>query len=227
MAGRGHDGGGNLRWLLTYADMITLLLAFFIILYATSKTDSQKYQQLVEAIRYAFGIKASTSRIADTGLGGEKPLLAPDLMTQLQEEITKSLEPEIQQGGVQVEKTEKGIVLRFQDAIFFELGRADLTEEARGILGKVAPILKRIENPIEVEGHTDSLPIRSPLFPSNWELSTARATAVIRHLIGVYGVSPLRLTARGFGEYKPLVPNDPVRGAPQNRRVEIHILRQP
>jgi len=216
-----------MRWLLTYADMITLLLAFFVIMYAISKTDSAKYQQLILSIQQAFGIQPASSRIANTGLGGEKVLLAPDAMAKLQEELSRSLEPEIQGGQVQVERTEKGILLRFQDAIFFELGKADLTEEARRILGKVAPVLKAIPNPIEVEGHTDSLPIRSSLFPSNWELSTARATAVVRHLIEVHGLSPLRLAARGFGEYKPLVPNDPVLGTPRNRRVEIYILRQP
>lgn len=228
MAGGGREGNA-LRWVLTYGDLVTLLLAFFIVIYAISTTDPHKYQQVVISIKRGFGIKleGGTSLIAGSGMGGEKLLPFPDTNTALQETLSESLEQEILEGTVEVVQTEKGILLRLREEMFFELGRAGLTEQSKRILDKVAPALTQIPNAIEVEGHTDSLPIHSPHFPSNWELSAARATAVIRYLVEDYGVSPLRLAARGFGEFKPLVPNDPVRGTPKNRRVEIYILGQP
>ena len=223
MSGGGHNSGGNLRWLLTYADMITLLLAFFVILYAISKVDLKKYESLATSLRGAFNTTAPYP-ISTKGGGGERLLPKPDLVFQVVQQLREHLGEDLREGRVQIERTPDAIILRFQDAILFERGKAELLGGSRRILDKVAGVITNLPNPIEAEGHTDTLPIRSSQFPSNWELSAARATAVVRYLIEAQGLSPLRVAARGVGEHKPLFPNDAVRGEPRNRRVEIRIL---
>jgi chemotaxis protein MotB len=212
-----------MRWLLTYADMITLLLAFFVILYAISKVDAKKYHVVASSLRGAFGGGAAHP-VSTGGGGGERLLPKPDLLFDIAEQLRHSLGEELGAEGIQVERTADGILLRFQDAVFFERGKAELKPEARRILDKVAAVIASLPNAIEAEGHTDTLPIRSAQFPSNWELSVARATAVVRYLVEAHKVSPLRLAARGLGEHKPLYPNDPVVGEPRNRRVELNVL---
>ncbi len=212
-----------MRWLLTYADMITLLLAFFVILYAISKVDAMKYQAVALSLRGAFG-QSAPYPVSTRGAGGEKLLPKPDLMFGVVAQLRQMLEEELQAGKIQIERNPEGVVLRFQDTVIFERGKAELQPQARRILDKVAAVIGPLPNPIEAEGHTDTLPIRSQLFPSNWELSVARATAVVRYLVEAHGLSPMRFAARGLGEHKPLYPNDPIQGEPRNRRVEIRIV---
>jgi chemotaxis protein MotB len=219
----GHNSGGNLRWLLTYADMITLLLAFFVILYAISKVDVKKYESLAESLRGAFKTSAPLP-VSTKGAGGEQLLPKPDLVFEVVRRLRESLGEDLQDGNVHIERGPNGIVLRFQDAILFERGKAELRSEARRILDKVAGVIVDLPNPIEAEGHTDTLPIRSAQFPSNWELSVARATAVVRYLVETRSLSPARIAARGLGEHKPLFPNDPTHGEARNRRVELRIV---
>lgn len=223
MVGNGHDGGGGLRWLLTYADMITLLLAFFIILYASSRVDAKKYTDMVSSIRTAFGVPLPPRSVVRAGDGGEKLLPFPDTVGMLVQQLSVQLEEEIKTGSVEIERNEKGVILRLQETVLFDLSSATLSAEAKRILDKIAPSLLNVPNAIEVEGHTDNLPIRSPIFPSNWELSVGRATAVIRHLVEIHRFPPGRLAARGMADNQPLAPNDPVRGNIRNRRVELHI----
>jgi chemotaxis protein MotB len=223
--GGGHDGAGMMRWLLTYADMITLLLAFFIVLYAASSINAKKLAEVASSIRGAFGIPAGESRINDRGLGGERLLPMPNVMDRVSEELSIALRADAEAGKVQILKTPRGIVLRFQDTAVFDLGRADLRPEAKVMFDKVAPIVKPLQNTIEAEGHTDDLPIRSREFPSNWELSAARAISVVRYFMETHGLHPERLTARGMGEWRPLYPNQPRQGEARNRRVEINLLR--
>jgi len=224
MSGHNHDGGGGLRWLLTYADIITLLLVFFIILYASSKADAKKYTDMVSSIRVAFGVPLPPRPIIQVGGGGETLLPFPDMVGILVQQLSVQLEDEIQAGNVEIERTEKDIVLRLQDPVLFDLGSATLSDKAKGILDSIAPPLLTASSAIEVEGHTDTLPIKSSIFPSNWELSVGRATAVIRYLVGVHRFPPARLAARGMADNQPLAPNDLARGNPRNRRVELHIL---
>lgn len=220
-----NEATGMMRWLLTYADMITLLLGFFVVLYASSSINTKKLNIITTAIKGAFGVPIGMSKVSNSGIGGEKILTEPDLLQQLLEEIEKSLNSQIKIGKVEILRSNRGLILRFQDRTFFELGKADLTGEAQDILDRIAPIMRNIPNTIESEGHTDNLPINSFLFPSNWELSAARATSVVRYFIEKHGISPERLSARGMGEFRPIKENDPVKGQPLNRRVEINILK--
>jgi chemotaxis protein MotB len=217
-----------MRWLLTYADMITLLLAFFVILYAISKLDAKKYEALVSALRGAFG--GPTPAASGSGVGGATlPRVDPmpprqDVVFEIVERLQAALEAELGAGRVQIERNPRGVLLRFQDTLLFDVGKADLRTDARALLDKVAATIAPLPYPIEAEGHTDTLPIRSGPYPSNWELSVARATAVVRYLVEAHGISPTRLAARGVAEHKPLFPNDPARGEPRNRRVELTII---
>ncbi len=229
MSGRGHDSSGSMRLLLTYADMITLLLAFFVILYAISKLDAKKYQALASALRGAFG--SATPAASGSGAGGATlpPRVDPvppkqDVLFEIVVRLQAALEAELGAGRVQIERNPRGVLLRFQDTLLFDVGKADLRPEAQALLDKVATTIAPLPYPIEAEGHTDTLPIRSGPFPSNWELSVARATAVVRYLVEAHGISPTRLAARGVGEHRPLYPNDPTRGEPRNRRVELTII---
>ena len=219
----GHDSSGSLRWLLTYADMITLLLAFFVILYAISKVDLKKYEGVAVSLRGAF--KGGTPYPIPAKIRGmEKAAPKTDLLFELVQELRMQLGADLKDERIQIERNADKIILRFQDAILFERGKAELRPGARRLLGKVATVIGALPNQVEAEGHTDRLPIRSSQYPSNWELSTARATAVVRFLVEEQGLSPARLAARGMGEHQPLFPDDPVRGEPRNRRVEIRIL---
>lgn len=216
----GHNSGGSMRWLLTYADMITLLLAFFVIMYAISRVDAKKYESLAASLQGAF---AGSPPVRAQGTPAERVPPKPDLVFDIVERLRERLGEDLAAGRVQIERTPTAVVLRFPDAILFERGKADLRLGARQILDRVAGVVHGLSNPIEAEGHTDTLPIRSAQFPSNWELSVARATAVVRYLVETHAVSPLRIAARGVGEHKPLFPNDAVRGEPRNRRVELRI----
>jgi chemotaxis protein MotB len=223
MAQEGHDSGGNMRWLLTYADMITLLLAFFVIMYAISKVDLKKYETVAASLRGAFR-SGGAMPISTKGSGGERVLPHPNPALELFERLRANLGEDLRAGRVQIEPGPDGIVLRFQDGVFFERGRAEIRPEARRMLDRLAGVMAPLPYHIEAEGHTDTLPIRSAQFPSNWELSVARATAVVRYLVEAHGISPLRLAARGLGEHKPLYPNQPGQGEPRNRRVEVRIV---
>ena len=124
-----------------------------------------------------------------------------------------------------LENVERGVVIHFTDRVLFDLGKAELKPEAKEVLQLVAQELKAWPNHIRVEGHTDNLPIRTAPYPSNWELSTARATEVLRYLIDVGGLAPERMSAAGYGEYRPIAPNDSEEGRAKNRRVDIVLLR--
>jgi len=227
MSGRGNGSSGSMRWLLTYADMITLLLAFFVILYAISKVDVRKYQALVTSLRGAFGGPAPTATLPPGTMGPARPeplLPRQDPVFEIVERLQQALGKELGAGRIQIEHTPKGILLRFQDTLLFDIGKAELRPDARRLLDKVAGTIAPLPYAVEAEGHTDTLPIRSGAFPSNWELSVARATAVVRYLVEAQGFSPVRLAARGVGEHKPLFPNHPTTGEPRNRRVELIIL---
>jgi chemotaxis protein MotB len=217
---RSESQGGGLRWLLTYADMITLLLAFFVLMYAVSKVDAKRYRELALSIRGALGgpIPAAARAVQEVRVPPRDPL------AHIAERLSERMAAELAAQEVQMVREADGVLLRFPDRILFDRGKADLRPSARVVLDKVAQVVADLPNTIEAEGHTDTLPIRSSQYPSNWELSVARATAVVRHLVESHGISPLRCAARGLGEHRPLVPNDPHLGEARNRRVEIRIL---
>ncbi|AEG15388.1 OmpA/MotB domain protein [Desulfofundulus kuznetsovii DSM 6115] len=228
--------GSMERWLITYADMITLLLIFFIVMYSLSQVDIKKFRMLAESLSKAMGgggvILENLGPSVVPGISGTETeaQTREDVADQAEmENIRRELLRAIQRQGLgaRVSATieERGIVLSFQEEVLFKLGSAELTPRAREIIAAVAPVLLKTPNYIRIEGHTDNLPINTERFPSNWELSTARATAVVKELIRTANFPPQRLSAVGYGEYRPRVPNDSEAHRQLNRRVDMVILR--
>ncbi|OPY66508.1 MAG: Motility protein B [Syntrophorhabdaceae bacterium PtaU1.Bin034] len=217
------------RWLITYADLITLLLAFFIMMYTFSKQDAQKYQEVSGYLKTIF---SGGSGFHKTGSGSGAKLVEPLPKAGDGNEIKRQLEDEIramadqQEAQISVFRDERGIVIRILDRAFFDEGRADLTEAAKSALKKIVPIIKNSNCQVRIEGHTDDVPIATSEFRSNWELSVRRATEVVRHLIEKYGFSPVMISASGYAEYRPVAGNDTPGNRALNRRIEI-ILLQP
>jgi chemotaxis protein MotB len=224
----------NERWLLTYSDMITLLLIFFIVMYTLSRIDVKKFQALSTSLSKAMGaggmVLDSPGPSVVPGVSGTISEVAPSSGENSQlDQIKSQLEEYIRESNLQakisVTMEERGVVLSFQEEVLFKLGSAELTPRAREIITKVGPVLETVPNYLRVEGHTDNLPIHTAQYPSNWELSSARANTVLRELLKNFKIYPQRLSAVAYGEYRPLVQNDTDANRQINRRVNIVILR--
>ena len=224
---KNEDDRENLeRWLITYADLITLLLAFFIMMYTFSKQDAQKYQEVAEHLKAIF--RGGSSVLKEGGATGPNVVNASPGSAGTGREIEKELENQIaamadafdEEHKISVFRDERGIVIRIMDRAFFDEGKAELKETAKSALRKIVPILEKSSNHVRIEGHTDNMPINTAEFKSNWELSTRRATEVVRHLIEKYGFPPGRISASGYAEYRPVAPNDTAaeQGAEQKDR---------
>jgi len=214
------------RWLLTYADLITLLLAFFIVLYSMSRLDVQKFENISRALRTVLrGAAASplphqTLMMDDPGAG---PIKTGDL-NYLKSNIDKILLEKGLENKISAIIEDRGLVIRISESAFFDLGSAELKKQAKKILDLFGGILSEIPNHVRIEGHTDNLPIRNLIYPSNWELSTYRATVCIRYLIENYGMKPNRVSAMGYSEYRPIASNETPEGRNKNRRIDIVVL---
>lgn len=236
------------RWLVSYADFITLLFAFFVVLYASSQVDKKKMGQLAFAIQTAFqemGVfqgKNIGPPTEDGGGGPVQPRSATDELTRmmppkvdgppmsrpdigtLKHELEEALAPEIQRHEVALHIGPDGLVISLREMGFFDSGSAVMRRESEESFGRVAELIKQYPCNVRVEGHTDNVPIHTVQFKSNWELSTARATEVIRKLIVEHGFAPDRLSASGYGEFHPTTTNATVEGRQTNRRVDLVIL---
>lgn len=219
------------RWLITYADLITLLLAFFIMMYTFSKQDSQKYQELTGHLKTIF---TGHSGITGKGNGASGAPVDPqghlsitengDVKRQLEDEIKGLIGGEEMKRNISVLSDERGIVIRILDKAFFDEGKADLKERARKALDRILPVVRKINNHIRIEGHTDDIPIKTSEFKSNWELSVRRATEVVRYFVERYDFPPQRISAVGYAEYRPVMSNDTPDNRAMNRRIEIILM---
>lgn len=196
------------RWMVSYADMITLLFACFAALYASSVVPPAPAQAAA----------AAAPRIDETAA-------AADERAALAERIRTAVSNADAAGGVEVSETAQGVVVSLPEAGAFPLGQADLSQAARRVIRELADVLLTEDGEIRVEGHTDNAPIATSRFASNWELSAARATEVIRFLIAQGAIPAERLSAGGYGEFRPIAPNDTPEHRARNRRVDIIILR--
>jgi chemotaxis protein MotB len=260
MAGKKNKRGGgegehenSERWLLTYADMITLLVAFFIMLYSMSVMNQAKFEQLAISVRSGFG-QSSMNGVPTIFSRGGGVNAAPailnsskaqstspedfikdakmhqdsDGLDKAYQKVKKYIEDNKLQKAMQVVRNERGVVVTvLTDKMLFAPGQADLRPEELTMLNTVGDIMHKTvpENPVRIEGHTDSLPIHTLRFPSNWELSTTRATTVLRYFES-RGVGSKRLEAAGYADQRPLQANDTDSHRAKNRRVEIVILRR-
>ncbi|TDI95362.1 MAG: flagellar basal body stator protein MotB [Deltaproteobacteria bacterium] len=228
------------RWLVSYADFITLLFAFFTTLYAISVMDSEKAERLVQSIRESFGHGVFDLGSVDPGILDRYSRNPTDLGEQLDaaeareverthfnivERRVRDLSGSQKVGhGISVRRTEEGMVISLADTHFFESGATGLNKSASAAIVEVATLLKDLPNHIRVEGHTDDLPVASAAVASNWYLSASRAVAVLRVLEGA-GIPSYRLSASGFADQRPLVSNKTPQGRRMNRRVDLVILR--
>jgi len=207
-----------MRWLLTYADLITLLMAFFVVMYAVSSVDVGKYRALAHSLRGAL----AGNSFFDLPLQGTET--RPEPLEAMGREVAGALAEMGLEGQAAVFRTERGVVISLYGAVLFDLGKADIRPQAEAVLDRVAAALARIPNYVSVEGSTDDLPINTALFPTNWELSVRRATTVVRYFVDRHGLDPRRFLAVGYGEYQPMFPNDSEANRARNRRVDIVVL---
>jgi chemotaxis protein MotB len=231
-----HEGehDNSERWLLTYADMITLLMTFFVVLYAISNTDLRKFTAIAQSFSSAFNADVFQGTQAMTITAGQES--APDVSnfdsgSGLMSADFRALQATVRDfaitqgidGLVQVDRVPEGIAIRISESLLFQSGRAVLDEQSRSVLGQIAGVLAPLTNQLRIEGNTDDVLVANPFFKDNWELSTARALAVLDVLRDL-GIAPDRLSAAGNGQYHPLVPNTNDAARARNRRVDIVIL---
>lgn len=220
-------------WMVTYGDMMTLILCFFVLLYSFSVLDMERFKYVITAIKARLGVleggkTLTEGQIVEEGFENNRLTditLSRMEFAKLKQAITQYLEQNNLSDSVMLEVSQRGLEIHFTSRVLFDLGKAELKPGAREVLHKVAGFLKQIDNMILVEGHTDNLPINNEHFPSNWELSTARATTVVRFFIEVEGIAPYRLSAAGYSKYRPLVPNISAANRAKNRRVDVVLLR--
>ena len=213
-------------WMTSYGDMVTQILIFFVMLFTFSSIDAARFKELAISLQSAFkggvGVLEGGQSITVETLGPARANLAQ--LTEAMNQIMNVVESSGLKGAVETSIDERGLVISIKDSTFFDLGKADLKPRSIEILNKIGVTLKDLPNQIRVEGHTDNLPINTPQFPSNWELSTARATTVVRYLVEKVGLSPNKMSAAGYGEFRPLYPNDTEEHRARNRRVDIVVL---
>ncbi len=229
-----HDN--HERWLISYADFVTLLFAFFVVMYSISSVNEGKYKTFSDSLNVAFDQSASSSNVMP-GQSAQGRILVDKSTAQLVERqrrtqeqmkaVDKSLRqvmgPLIAQGLVGVHQTKRGVVVEISASTLFKEGDEKLQPGAQETLQQVALVLSRENQSVEVEGHTDDVPIKTVRFPSNWELSSARASSVVR-VLASYGVAEQRLAAVGMAANQPVVANDTPENRARNRRVLITIL---
>lgn len=208
------------RYLITYADLITLLLGLFIILYAISNIDNKKYSNMIEAMSSVFGKPVPVANLTP-GSEGIKNLSPTEI---LKTELLKLIDDNNYSSSIRLEENERGITVHILEDILFAPGKADLALYSKHVLSNLAIILREIPNDIRVEGHTDNTPISTPAFPSNWHLSVARALNTAYYLTQMEKLNPDKVSIVGNAEFKPLVPNDTPQHRSQNRRVDIVII---
>ena len=247
------------RWLVSYADFITLLFAFFVVLYASSQVDKRKVGKLALAIQVAFqemGVFQASTTEVPIDLSDPMPFSTaqaiensrahrepgPDCVSprrfartpavengdlaQLQAELETTLAAEIKRKEIAMRREPDGLVISLREVGFFESGSAQMKSASQAAFDRIAGMLRQRDYRLRIEGHTDNAPIHTAQFPSNWELSTSRATEIVRLLIVRDGFGPDRLSAAGFADYHPVATNLTADGRGMNRRVDIVILGQ-
>ncbi|GAB3792051.1 flagellar motor protein MotS [Virgibacillus kimchii] len=240
---------GAPKWMVTYSDMVTLILVFFILLFSMSQIDLVKFEAISESFQnrmildfYPSAVPAeyptehtsieergrdtnefeTPTQLRDNTDRDEREEI--DSLTSLMEEVESYLEKNELHQVISANRTERGVVLVLQESILFESAEAEILDTGKPFLSKIGSLLHDLPNSVKVEGHTDSRPISNYRYPSNWELSGARASSVIRYLIEENEFDESRFSAAGYADTRPAVPNDSPQNWSQNRRVEIVIM---
>ncbi len=234
------------RWLVSYADFITLLFAFFVVMFAISQVDAQKLGRFVESVNVAFALQGvfpeagpqaaleaqgSSGTSIRPSIVSPKPTVLPEVgpPSRRAAQLYRQLEERLRRldRRVRLRFDPRGVVLMLSESGFFESGSAEVLPDSLATLREAAAAVCELGTPVAVEGHTDDVPISTPVFPSNWELSTARATRLVRYLVEQAGCDPAKLTATGYAEHRPLGDNATAAGRALNRRVDLVVLTEP
>jgi chemotaxis protein MotB len=234
MTRRGTPRVGADRWLLSYADFTTLLLVFFMALYTVSDVNEAKLATAASSLRAAFDTPATAASsepaVASKDVAAEPAttgaLPAPprtDAIARVREQIEKELAGAITAGQLEIGADDRGLVLSLPESATFPVASADVTSDAQAVIDRVATTLEPLDVTVRIEGHTDDTPIRTARYSSNWELSTARASAVVARFIE-QRVDPRRLSAAGYGEFHPRASNGTADGRASNRRVDVVVI---
>lgn len=218
-------------WLIPYSDLLTLLLALFIVLFASGSINNDKLQQIMISMNTALKgqgnsliVKENAGITKEVEKKDASKLAETEKLQSLKEQIEQYIETKGLEKVITIKDEPKGIKLSLKDVILFESGRADLKGDSLIILNDLLDLIKQVQNPISIEGHTDNVPITGGKYKSNWELSAARALSVL-YFFETNGIASKKLQFAGFGEQKPIFPNDTLPHRQANRRVDITILK--
>lgn len=231
---------GSPHWMTTFSDMVTLLLVFFVLMYSLSVLDVEKFKAFITSFQGVGILEMGPSPLQGQGpaeetvtsvVPQEQAMLAMlEQEQRIQNEIMgvySELQSYLQETGlndmVTISYEDRGVAINIGEQILFDTGKANLRPEALGLLDRLAEFFQRIPYQVSIEGHTDSRPINTVEFPSNWELSSARAARVVRYLTTAHALEPSRFAAVGFGEFRPVAPNDTEENMQANRRVVMVI----
>lgn len=243
---------GAPEWMTTYSDLVTLLLTFFILLFSMASVDSKKFEQVAQSLRSAFmdmsngemynqnngkdvisildqnmpsdvEDKETNNKTKDGNISDSDAQKKEDAIAEFKEEIKALIMGLNISEYVHVVDEKTSIILRIDSVILFDVGKADIKQSGKETIKKVGELMRQLDTDIAVQGHTDNVPIKTSLFPTNWELSTKRATNVVIFLVNECFLEPTKLTATGNGEFKPIAPNDTEENRQKNRRIDIVI----
>jgi len=229
----GEKSGHTAGWLTTFNDLVTLLMVFFVLLFTMGSTDKNLMKEVQNALQSGLGALSAGAKVSVALKESQRLSDLGDPLSQGQGETTPrgadspadSLDEALAEltaaPGINVKYENDKIRIAFEDALLFDLGKADINAGGLALLENMAALIQKNSWAVRVEGHTDNIPIHTLRFPSNWDLSTARALSVVKFLIGVGKIDPTRLSAVGYGETRPLVANDSPAMRARNRRVEI------
>lgn len=218
------------RWLVSYADFITLLFAFFTSMYAISSVNVGKFRVLSESLAVAFNPSLHTTEKMNEGPRFMKASTQPidsaskSWMTNSYKKVITALRKLDSEKKLSLIVEDERIIIRISESMLFRSGNDDFLESGIPVLDEIAAVLTGLPNPIRIEGHTDDVPISTPRFPSNWDLSSARALRILKYFISDHEYDPRKLSAVGYGEFRPITSNDTPTGRAKNRRVDIMVI---
>jgi chemotaxis protein MotB len=238
------------RWLVSYADFITLLFAVFVVLYAMGQTDKKKTEEVIASLQSSFGLASIGAPAPKINVIPSKPIsIMPSIKPEMSvtpagrsmraqgrvraeekdfRQIKSSIEAYLVKQGalnkVSLSISRRGLIVSLKEAGFFDSGQAQIKPDAYELINTISEVMTQYNNPLRVEGHTDTIPINSAQFPSNWELSTARATNGLKYLVKHFDVDPDKISATGYAEFRPIADNATPEGRSKNRRVDLVML---
>ena len=238
------------RWLVSYADFITLLFAVFVVLYAMGQSDKKKVEEVMQAIQQSFGMSTAGVTAPKVNVIPSQaitviPSLKPEIKVtpsgrtrggqakaraeekdfrQIKSAIEAYLVKQGAQTKVNLEITRRGLIVSLKEAGFFNSGQAAIKPDGYELINTIAEVMTQYSNPLRLEGHTDNVPISTAQFPSNWELSTARATNGLKYLLKNFDIDANKISATGYAEFRPIADNATAEGRARNRRVDLVML---